>query len=167
MKKKTNAFVGNTGHFDDEIDLAGSEGSEGTKIDNIKPQVSSRLLHRSRCDRRRLQADCSILGCASGHHSFLFSCPFTNQRKRTLICWNDVYLLPVQVDEKVTTLHLAALCAALTVFAQTVRPLTMPDSSTKISTWRAQKVARKSSSVAQSVIMCTGTIGCSCWRFRH
>ena len=39
MKKlKNNTFVGNTGHFDNEVDLAGSEGFEGTEVDHIKPQ---------------------------------------------------------------------------------------------------------------------------------
>ena len=44
-KLKNNAFVGNTGHFDDEIGLADSEGLEGMKVDNIKPQKISRLSH--------------------------------------------------------------------------------------------------------------------------
>merc|ERR1711967_41214 len=80
MKKmKNNAIVGNIGHFDNEIDMAGLEGMEGIKVENIKPQVdrfefpdghgvivlaSGRLLN---------------LGCATGHPSFVMSCSFTNQ----------------------------------------------------------------------------------------
>ena len=75
MKKmKNNAIVGNIGHFDNEIDMAGLEGFEGIKVENIKPQVdrfefpdghgiivlaSGRLLN---------------LGCATGHPSFVMSC---------------------------------------------------------------------------------------------
>merc|ERR1712227_203621 len=78
-KMKNNAIVGNIGHFDNEIEMAGLEGYEGIKVENIKPQVdrfefpdghgvivlaSGRLLN---------------LGCATGHPSFVMSCSFTNQ----------------------------------------------------------------------------------------
>merc|ERR1712196_558384 len=73
-----NAIDGNIGHFDNEIEMAGLEGYEGIKVENIKPQVdrfefpdghgvivlaSGRLLN---------------LGCATGHPSFVMSCSFTN-----------------------------------------------------------------------------------------
>jgi len=125
MKKmKNNAIVGNIGHFDNEIDMAGLEGFKGIKVENIKPQVdrfefpdghgiivlaSGRLLN---------------LGCATGHPSFVMSCSFTNQTlaqldllknwKETKAYKNDVYLLPKELDEKVARLHLPALGAQLT-----------------------------------------------------
>merc|ERR1711985_159775 len=125
MKKmKNNAIVGNIGHFDNEIDMAGLEGMAGIKVENIKPQVdrfefpdghgiivlaSGRLLN---------------LGCATGHPSFVMSCSFTNQTlaqldllknwKETKKYKNDVYLLPKELDEKVARLHLPALGAQLT-----------------------------------------------------
>merc|ERR1711957_629834 len=97
MKKmKNNAIVGNIGHFDNEIDMAGLEGFPGIVCENIKPQV----------DR------------------FVMSCSFTNQALAQLDLnrnWttgkaykNDVYLLPKALDEKVAALHLPALGANLT-----------------------------------------------------
>merc|ERR1712195_325983 len=131
MKKmKNNAIVGNIGHFDNEIDMAGLEGFPGIKVENIKPQVdrfefpdghgiivlaSGRLLN---------------LGCATGHPSFVMSCSFTNQTLAQIDLvkdWklgaakkykNDVYLLPKHLDEKVARLHLPALGAQLTVLTK-------------------------------------------------
>merc|ERR1711881_258807 len=125
MKKmKNNAIVGNIGHFDNEIDMAGLEGFPGIKVENIKPQVdrfefpdghgvivlaSGRLLN---------------LGCATGHPSFVMSCSFTNQTlaqldlldnwKNTKKYENHVYLLPKALDEKVARLHLGAIGAKIT-----------------------------------------------------
>jgi adenosylhomocysteinase len=130
MKKmKNNAIVGNIGHFDNEIDMAGLEGFPGIKCENIKPQVdrfefpdghgvivlaSGRLLN---------------LGCATGHPSFVMSCSFTNQALAQIDLHNnfigakayknDVYLLPKELDEKVAKLHLPALGANLTVLSKT------------------------------------------------
>jgi adenosylhomocysteinase len=129
MKKmKNNAIVGNIGHFDNEIDMAGLEGFPGIKCENIKPQVdrfefpdghgvivlaSGRLLN---------------LGCATGHPSFVMSCSFTNQALAQIDLHNnfigakayknDVYLLPKELDEKVAKLHLPALGANLTVLSK-------------------------------------------------
>merc|ERR1712063_194104 len=125
---KNNAIIGNIGHFDNEIDMAGLEGYDGVKVENIKPQVdrfefpdghgvivlaSGRLLN---------------LGCAAGHPSFVMSCSFTNQVlaqldllknwQETKAYKNDVYLLPKVLDEKVASLHLPALGAVLTVPTQ-------------------------------------------------
>merc|ERR1711918_310966 len=126
-KMKNNAIVGNIGHFDNEIDMAGLESYPGIKCDNIKPQVdrfefpdghgvivlaSGRLLN---------------LGCATGHPSFVMSCSFTNQTLAQLELWknmkekkykNDVYLLPKELDEKVARLHLGALGAQLTTLTK-------------------------------------------------
>merc|ERR1712118_360911 len=124
---KNNAIVGNIGHFDNEIDMAGLEGFAGIKVENIKPQVdrfefpdghgiivlaSGRLLN---------------LGCATGHPSFVMSCSFTNQtlaqldllkNQKTKQYKNDVYLLPKELDEKVARLHLGALGAKLTTLSK-------------------------------------------------
>jgi len=127
-KMKNNAIVGNIGHFDNEIDMAGLEKLEGIKIDNIKPQVdrfefpdghgvivlaSGRLLN---------------LGCATGHPSFVMSCSFTNQVLAQLDLLdntrkgkgykNEVYLLPKELDEKVARLHLPSLGAEMTTLTK-------------------------------------------------
>merc|ERR1712025_254018 len=113
MKKmKNNAIVGNIGHFDNEIDMAGLEGTQGIKTENIKPQVDRYVF-------------------ATGHPSFVMSCSFTNQTLAQLDLlrnWketdaskkykNDVYLLPKHLDEKVARLHLPALGAQLTELTQ-------------------------------------------------
>merc|ERR1712172_315599 len=132
MKKmKNNAIVGNIGHFDNEIDMAGLEGTEGIKIENIKPQVDRYVFPNGNgiivlASRRLLN-----LGCATGHPSFVMSCSFTNQTLAQLDLlrnWkeidaskkykNDVYLLPKHLDEKVARLHLPALGAQLTELTQ-------------------------------------------------
>jgi len=124
MKKmKNNAIVGNIGHFDNEIDMAGLEGYPGIKRVTIKPQ----------CDRFVFPDDHGVivlaegrllnLGCATGHPSFVMSCSFTNQCIAQLELWNErktnkydkkVYILPKHLDEKVAALHLPKLGAKLT-----------------------------------------------------
>merc|ERR1711957_553742 len=125
MKKmKNNAIVGNIGHFDNEIDMAGLENFPGIKVENIKPQVD-RFLFPDGHGVIVLASDRLLnLGCATGHPSFVMSCSFTNQVLAQLDLvknWkgdkaykNDVYLLPKHLDEKVASLHLPALGAQLT-----------------------------------------------------
>merc|ERR1711985_144940 len=119
MKKmKNNAIVGNIGHFDNEIDMAGLEGFPGIKVENIKPRV----------DRFEFPDGHGIIVLASGHPSFVMSCSFTNQTlaqldllknfKETKKYKNDVYLLPKELDEKVARLHLGALGAELTTLSK-------------------------------------------------
>merc|ERR1712099_109412 len=129
MKKmKNNAIVGNIGHFDNEIDMAGLESSEGIKVENIKPQVD-RFVFPNGTGIIVLAAGRLLnLGCATGHPSFVMSCSFTNQTlaqldllrnwKETKAYKNDVYLLPKELDEKVARLHLGALGAKLTVLTK-------------------------------------------------
>merc|ERR1712110_1024712 len=132
MKKmKNNAIVGNIGHFDNEIDMAGLESSEGIKVENIKPQVD-RFVFPNGTGIIVLAAGRLLnLGCATGHPSFVMSCSFTNQTLAQLDLlrnWkeadaaskykNDVYLLPKDLDEKVARLHLPALGAHLTELSQ-------------------------------------------------
>merc|ERR1712139_598225 len=121
MKKmKNNAIVGNIGHFDNEIEMEKLEKFEGIKVENIKPQVDRFVFPDGH--------GVIILGSATGHPSFVMSCSFTNQvlgQLDLLENWkkgkgykNEVYLLPKELDEKVTSLHLPALGAELTVLSQ-------------------------------------------------
>merc|ERR1739846_157439 len=125
MKKmKNNAIVGNIGHFDNEIDMAGLEGFEGIKVENIKPQVDRFIFPDGHAVIVLASGRLLNLGCATGHPSFVMSCSFTNQvlaQLDLLKNWkenkaykNDVYLLPKALDEKVARLHLPALGAELT-----------------------------------------------------
>merc|ERR1712130_946436 len=125
MKKmKNNAIVGNIGHFDNEIDMAGLEGFEGIKVENIKPQVDRFEFPDGHGVIILAAGRLLNLGCATGHPSFVMSCSFTNQVlaqldllknwKETKAYKNDVYLLPKELDEKVARLHLPALGANLT-----------------------------------------------------
>merc|ERR1711953_319550 len=80
MKKmKNNAIVGNIGHFDNEIDMAGLEGMEGMKIENIKPQVDRFVFPDGHGVIVLASGRLLNLGCATGHPSFVMSCSFTNQ----------------------------------------------------------------------------------------
>merc|ERR1712032_1306906 len=125
MKKmKNNAIVGNIGHFDNEIDMAGLEGFEGIKTENIKPQVDRFVFPDGHGVIVLASGRLLNLGCATGHPSFVMSCSFTNQVlaqldilnnwQKTKAYKNDVYLLPKELDEKVARLHLPALGAELT-----------------------------------------------------
>merc|ERR1712023_352452 len=126
MKKmKNNAIVGNIGHFDNEIDMAGLEGFPGIKVENIKPQVDRFVFPDGHGVIVLASGRLLNLGCATGHPSFVMSCSFTNQVlaqldllknwKETKRYENKVYLLPKLLDEKVAALHLPALGANLTV----------------------------------------------------
>merc|ERR1712070_600205 len=128
MKKmKNNAIVGNIGHFDNEIDMAGLEGMAGIKVENIKPQVDRFVFPNGSGIIVLASGRLLNLGCATGHPSFVMSCSFTNQTLAQLDLLrnyretdaskkykNDVYLLPKELDEKVARLHLPALGAQLT-----------------------------------------------------
>merc|ERR1739848_660814 len=132
MKKmKNNAIVGNIGHFDNEIDMAGLEGLAGIKVENIKPQVDRFVFPNGNGIIVLASGRLLNLGCATGHPSFVMSCSFTNQTLAQLDLlrnWketnaekkykNDVYLLPKELDEKVARLHLPALGAQLTQLSQ-------------------------------------------------
>merc|ERR1712022_110981 len=126
MKKmKNNAIVGNIGHFDNEIDMAGLEDEKnGIKVENIKPQVDRFVFPDGHGVIVLASGRLLNLGCATGHPSFVMSCSFTNQvlaqldlnknYKETKAYKNDVYLLPKSLDEKVARLPLPALGAELT-----------------------------------------------------
>merc|ERR1711908_52236 len=125
---KNNAIVGNIGHFDNEIDMAGLEGFPGIKVENIKPQVDRFLFPDGHGVIILASGRLLNLGCATGHPSFVMSCSFTNQVlaqldllknwKETKAYKNDVYLLPKDLDEKVARLHLPALGAEMTTLTK-------------------------------------------------
>merc|ERR1719405_455052 len=129
MKKmKNNAIIGNIGHFDNEIDMAGLEGFPGIKVENIKPQVDRFVFPDGHGVIVLASGRLCNLGCATGHPSFVMSCSFTNQVlaqldilknwKETKAYKNQVYLLPKELDEKVARLHLPALGAEMTALSQ-------------------------------------------------
>lgn len=121
-KMKNNAIVGNIGHFDNEIDMAGLRAYKGIKKTEIKPQTDLWTFPDGHsiiilADGRLLN-----LGCATGHPSFVMSNSFTNQVMAQVSIFEDadnyeagnVYVLPKHLDEEVARLHLPALGAELT-----------------------------------------------------
>merc|ERR1719380_427835 len=125
---KNNAIVGNIGHFDNEIDMAGLEGFPGIVVENIKPQVDRFVFPDGHGVIVLASGRLCNLGCATGHPSFVMSCSFTNQvlaQLDILKNWrgdktykNQVYLLPKELDEKVARLHLPALGAEMTTLSK-------------------------------------------------
>jgi len=122
-KMKNNAIVGNIGHFDNEIDMAGLLKYPGIKRINIKPQVDRFLFPDGHGVIVLAEGRLLNLGCATGHPSFVMSCSFTNQVVAQMELWNErkskkyenkVYVLPKHLDEKVARLHLNKLGAKLT-----------------------------------------------------
>jgi adenosylhomocysteinase len=122
---KNNAIVGNIGHFDNEIDMAGLENYPGIKRTNIKPQCDKFTFPDGHSVIILAEGRLLNLGCATGHPSFVMSNSFTNQVLAQIDLWehrNDskyengkVYVLPKELDEKVARLHLPALGAELTI----------------------------------------------------
>jgi len=122
-KMKNNAIVGNIGHFDNEVDMAGLAKIKGITRVNIKPQVDRWVFPSGRGVIILAEGRLLNLGCATGHPSFVMSCSFTNQVVAQLELWNErktgkyekkVYVLPKHLDEKVARLHLDKLGAKLT-----------------------------------------------------
>jgi adenosylhomocysteinase len=122
-KMKNNCIVGNIGHFDNEIDMAGLYKMEGVKRINIKPQVDRFVFPDGHGVIVLAEGRLLNLGCATGHPSFVMSCSFTNQVVAQLEIWKEkdtkkydkkVYVLPKHLDEKVARLHLDHLGAKLT-----------------------------------------------------
>jgi adenosylhomocysteinase len=120
-KMKHNAIVGNIGHFDTEIDMAGLAKFPGVKRNNIKPQVDEWAFPDGHSIIVLAEGRLLNLGCATGHPSFVMSNSFANQviAQVELFSHNEfyerkVYVLPKHLDEKVARLHLAKLGAKLT-----------------------------------------------------
>jgi adenosylhomocysteinase len=120
-RMKHQAIVGNIGHFDNEIDMAGLQRVPGVERNNIKPQVDEWRFEDGRSILVLSEGRLLNLGNATGHPSFVMSNSFTNQTiaQVELFTKNDeyetkVYVLPKHLDEKVARLHLDALGAKLT-----------------------------------------------------
>jgi adenosylhomocysteinase len=122
MKKmKHNAIVGNIGHFDNEIDMAGLKKLPGVKRIDIKPQVDEWKFPDGHSIIVLAEGRLLNLGCATGHPSFVMSNSFSNQVIAQIELWQNhkkyekkVYTLPKHLDEKVARLHLSKLGAKLT-----------------------------------------------------
>jgi adenosylhomocysteinase len=122
MKKmKHNAIVGNIGHFDNEIDMAGLKKVSGIKRINIKPQVDEWKFPDGHSIIVLAEGRLLNLGCATGHPSFVMSNSFSNQVIAQMELWQNhakyakkVYTLPKHLDEKVARLHLDKLGVKLT-----------------------------------------------------
>jgi adenosylhomocysteinase len=121
QRMKHQAIVGNIGHFDNEIDIAGLSKVPGIEKVNIKPQVDKWVFPDGHAIIMLSEGRLLNLGNATGHPSFVMSNSFSNQTiaQIELFTKNDdyekkVYVLPKHLDEKVARLHLDALGARLT-----------------------------------------------------
>ena len=120
-RMKHQAIVGNIGHFDNEIDMAGLERVPGIERVNIKPQVDEWRFSDGHSIIVLSEGRLLNLGNATGHPSFVMSNSFTNQviAQVELFTKRDdyakqVHVLPKHLDEKVARLHLGSLGARLT-----------------------------------------------------
>ena len=120
-RMKHNAIVGNIGHFDNEIDIAGLAGYEGIQRINVKPQVDEWVFPDGHSIIVLSEGRLLNLGNATGHPSFVMSSSFTNQTIAQIELFGkneeyerQVYVLPKHLDEKVARLHLDALGVKLT-----------------------------------------------------
>ncbi|MEY4673696.1 MAG: hypothetical protein RL148_1480 [Planctomycetota bacterium] len=118
---KNNAIVGNIGHFDNEIDMAGLAKTSGVRRENIKPQTDRWVFADGKGIIVLAEGRLLNLGCATGHPSFVMSNSFSNQVIAQIELFNNhkkydkgVYVLPKHLDEKVARLHLEKLGAKLT-----------------------------------------------------
>ncbi|HEY5120800.1 MAG TPA: adenosylhomocysteinase [Acidimicrobiales bacterium] len=125
LTMKHQAILGNIGHFDNEIDIAGLANLPGVKRENIKPQVDKWILPNGRAIILLSEGRLLNLGNATGHPSFVMSNSFTNQTMAQMELFSNVanyekkvYVLPKQLDEKVARLHLDALGVKLTTLSK-------------------------------------------------
>jgi adenosylhomocysteinase len=124
-RMKHQAIVGNIGHFDNEIDMAGLTRLPGVRRINIKPQVDEWTFPDGHAVIVLSEGRLLNLGNATGHPSFVMSNSFTNQviAQVELFTKTDqyplgVHVLPKHLDEKVARLHLDALGVRLTVLTK-------------------------------------------------
>ncbi|MEU6133969.1 adenosylhomocysteinase [Nocardioides sp. NPDC047086] len=124
-KMKNQAIVGNIGHFDNEIDMAGLAKIPGIVKDEIKPQVHQWIFPDGKKIIVLSEGRLLNLGNATGHPSFVMSNSFTNQTLAQIELFTKtdeypigVYVLPKALDEEVARLHLGALGVELTELKQ-------------------------------------------------
>jgi adenosylhomocysteinase len=124
-RMKHNAILGNIGHFDNEIDMAGLEKYDGVVRTNVKPQVDLWTFPTGRAIIVLSEGRLMNLGNATGHPSFVMSNSFTNQVLAQIELFTKqeqypvgVYVLPKHLDEEVARLHLESLGVKLTELSQ-------------------------------------------------
>jgi adenosylhomocysteinase len=124
-KMKHNALVGNIGHFDNEIDIAGLAKMSDVRKVEIKPQVHEFVFPDGHSIIMLSEGRLLNLGNATGHPSFVMSMSFTNQVLAQIELFTKtadyplgVYVLPKLLDERVARLHLDALGVKLTKLSQ-------------------------------------------------
>ena len=120
-RMKHNAIVGNIGHFDTEVDMAGLARMSDVRRVNIKPQVDEFSFPDGHSVIVLAEGRLLNLGCATGHPSFVMSCSFANQVLAQIELFTrpeqypvGVHVLPKVLDEQVARLHLDALGVRLT-----------------------------------------------------
>jgi adenosylhomocysteinase len=120
-RMKHQAIVGNIGHFDNEVDMAGLARYPGVNRVTIKPQVDEFVFEDGHSVIVLAEGRLLNLGCATGHPSFVMSFSFTNQVLAQMELFanadsyeNKVYVLPKHLDEQVARLHLDHLGVKLT-----------------------------------------------------
>jgi adenosylhomocysteinase len=124
-RMKDKAIVGNIGHFDNEIDMAGLKKIAGIEKINIKPQYDEWKFPDGHSVMILAEGRLLNLGCATGHPSFVMSASFTNQVLAQLELHQNngeyeqkVYVLPKRLDEEVARLHLGQLGVKLTTLSR-------------------------------------------------
>jgi len=124
-RMKHQAIVGNIGHFDNEIDMAGILRDEQVRRVTIKPQVDEFVFPDGHAIIVLSEGRLLNLGNATGHPSFVMSNSFTNQTIAQIELFTktdeyekQVYVLPKHLDEKVARLHLDALGVKLTTLSE-------------------------------------------------
>jgi adenosylhomocysteinase len=120
-RMKHNAVLGNIGHFDNEIDVAGLAAVPGIERVDVKPQVDQWVFPNGKAIILLSEGRLLNLGNATGHPSFVMSNSFSNQTIAQVELFNNaesyelgVHVLPKHLDEKVARLHVEALGARLT-----------------------------------------------------
>jgi len=133
-RMKDKAIVGNIGHFDNEIDMAGLKKVPGIRHVNIKPQYDEWVFPDGHSVLVLAEGRLLNLGCATGHPSFVMSSSFTNQVLAQLELQRNagqyetkVYRLPKHLDEEVARLHLEHIGVRLTTLtAEQARYIGVP-----------------------------------------
>ncbi|HQR79093.1 MAG TPA: adenosylhomocysteinase [Actinomycetota bacterium] len=125
QRMKDKAILGNIGHFDNEIDMAGLAKVPGVTVKEIKPQVHEWTFPNGQSIIVLSEGRLLNLGNATGHPSFVMSNSFTNQVLAQIELFTKpqqypvgVYMLPKHLDEEVARQHLAALGVGLTTLTE-------------------------------------------------